>query len=240
MPPGRIIPYAVPVVPKPREPILLSSVDLHNSNLARPDGTTEPIWQFVYGSQLYQTLFAVYANFRTAVAPGGGLLVYDVKLKLVNYQGVLNIGFIDEKEPVHRPDLKKVYFGVRGGSPLTEITCPFVNSATPPVPTPLTVRPGTTNAQPLTFCRMLYPLEPFHFPLGVNTRRPYDEEVQAGVPVVSVFDTEFQARSGMDYYNQPDRAGMYNNKGYDLEYIRNGGAPLGSPRCHEGTANLTA
>jgi hypothetical protein len=238
MPHGRVIPYATPVVPKPTEPILLSTVDLNNSSFTDATGAAVPVWQFVYGSQLYQTLFAVYANFRTTAAPGGGLLVHDVRLKLINYQGVLNIGFIDEKEPVHRPDLKKLYFGVRGGSALTEITCPFVNSATPPVPTPLTVKTGTANAHPLTFCRMLYPLEPFHFPLG--SRAPYEKEVQAGVPNVSVFDTEFQARSGYDYFNEPDRAGMYNHNGHDLEHIRNGGAPLGSPRCHEGVAKLTA
>jgi hypothetical protein len=201
-------------------PILLTTVDLN-----RRETGGKLIWQFVYASQLYGTLFGIYANFEH-VTNGADLDVTTVRLKLVNYQGVLNIGFTAD-EPVYKEDEAKFYFGVRGGSIVTDLP-PFVFTNR------IKVERGTPFF--LTFCRMLYPMSKFQFPLG---ERPTPAEVlDADVPGGAYFDSEFYCRSGFDYFNGVDRPGMYNSEAMDLDGLR-GAHGLGSPRCHEGYANLT-
>ena len=48
--------------------------------------------QFIYGSQLYGTVFAVYAKFNCSIE-GNEATLNSIDFKLINYKGCVNLGF---------------------------------------------------------------------------------------------------------------------------------------------------
>ena len=132
-------------------PELVTGFDLYN-----PGTEEKPVYQFIYASQLYCTLFAIYGRFQTTM-DGDNYVLHGVDLKLLNYQGVINVGFTPDETyspPFYeklKEDEAKVYFGVIGMSELRDKVVPF--------DPPLTVEKGKRCT--ITFCRILYALPGF-------------------------------------------------------------------------------
>lgn len=56
------------------------------------------ISQFVYASQLYGTLFGIYANFECIYEQEKPIKIKSIRFKLINYKGYVNIGLIYVKD----------------------------------------------------------------------------------------------------------------------------------------------
>jgi hypothetical protein len=177
---------------------MITTVDLRLQ--AGDDG--KPMWHFIYASQLYGTLFALYGKFNTAPAADGSCTLQSVEIRLFNYHGVINMGFVAVNPTAYEEPLNKkprVVFCVQGTSSF--LAPPAVN-----FPATYVFKPGDRKV--ITFDRCLYPLPGFAPVMGTanrNTTTP----IQGGPPDGGLFDTEFQARSGDDYFNNPLRYGMY-------------------------------
>lgn len=178
---------------------LVTSVDLSNAGTA-----AKPVFHFVYASQVYGTLFGVYARFGVKELDGGAKYQVDtMTLSLLNYQGIVNIGFkgpvtyaIEEGEGETLDQV--INFGVQGTSTLLDNEMKFAS--------PLLIEKGQRLR--LIFKRTLYPLPGFEFDeMERSTRNPADA-LDTEVPALTLFDTEFQYRSGVDYYDQALRPGM--------------------------------
>jgi hypothetical protein len=199
---------------------LISSFDLTNVG---PD--ENPVFQFVYASQLYGTLFAVYGRFDSVISENRCTLKR-LALRLINYKGVLNIGFTNH-EPlfVESSEGGDVYFGVKGTSKKRETKVNFE--------TPIVLEHGTRFR--LTFHRILYPMVGNPPEYTIDTK--YGEPGKLDVDADEVFDSEFFDRSGVDRFSNPLRPGMANFDGGTIEKLREG-SMLGSPRCSQGIASL--
>lgn len=162
---------------------LITSVDLAYKSV-----NESPVYHFVYASQLYGTLFAVYANF-SGSNNGSSFAVNTITLRLLNYKGVINIGFTGD---VHVQN-NTIDFGVIGASTNEELV---VN-----LPTPMLVAQG--GQSPLTFNRILHPLAGFNAfqsnPVGALQNAP---------PTTTLFDSEFYERDGVDFFKSEVREGM--------------------------------
>lgn len=193
----------------------------------RVSGTpTDPVYHFVYASQLYSTLFAVYSRFN--ITPlGDRCRVDSIDLDLFNYNGAVNIGFIDE-DPLYKVDgqNKYVLFGVRGMSTKRSAR---VSLAVPGQPEVIVERNIPTR---LTFSRYLYQMFGFY-----NTPADIIDtvtgELDLKVPDLDHFDTEFYSRSGSDYYRDPLRNGQTETRLKDIAPAR-----VASPRCTQSDVNL--
>lgn len=61
--------------------------------------------QFIYGSQSYSTSYAVYAKFNILTSNvSDEVIIQDITYRIINYKGVLNIGF--QSEPILSYDQK--------------------------------------------------------------------------------------------------------------------------------------
>jgi hypothetical protein len=192
------------------------------------EGTDDTLtcYQFLYGSQLYGTLFGVYGRFGgQRSADGDTYYIESLELKLVNYQGVVNIGFIDD--PVFEEELKEtgesemnIYFAVQGTSILLT---KYVNFDEP-------IEIKKPHRIPIFFNRILVPLPGFN---SSNEHRDPRQTI-GDVPVLPFFDSEFHYRNGTEYYENVLRPGML---GYEPQAIM---APsistitwkMPSGRCH--------
>jgi hypothetical protein len=186
-------------------------------------------FQFVYGSQLYGTLFGVYARFKATESDDGQwLYVKSLSLRLLNYQGILNIGFT--KDEITFEDKKKadeygekgmnIYFFVQGTS--RKFTKPFEFE------TPIKIKKG--DRPPLTFNRIVRPLPGFESKGTLGPKDP-SEPHKDPVPHLRFFDSEFHYRNGVDYYDNLLRPGMF---GYQGEKKKNSfKLTLPSLRCHQ-------
>ncbi|SHG44893.1 hypothetical protein SAMN04488109_0322 [Chryseolinea serpens] len=211
-------------------PELVTGFDLNN-----PGTEQHPVYQFVYASQLYgSVLFAIYGRFETT-KDGDNYLLKAVNLKLLNYQGVINIGFTGE-EPVYSTINKesgeeaRIYFGVTAMSSLRE--------ARAPIEPYLPVVKGTRCT--ITFCRILYALPGFNAPPPGNTNdgEIYRKPSNVTTPDGMFFDPEFHGRSGVDYFLNPLRPGMAGYEKVTLENLRDKNNRLGSPRCSQSVVKL--
>ena len=186
---------------------LRASVDLSCNSSGE-----HPVYHFIYGSQLYGTVFAIYGKFNIEFAQEeGGCKVWSIELKLVNYKGILNIGFTKKKPILHvdKEGNNNIYFGVRGASKLTTQTICFS--------TPLIV---TSIPNFLTFKRILYPLKGFKFDLCERLcHGNLEKPLSRPIPHEKYFDTEFYYRNGDEYYYRVLRPGMYGFDGVTLKSI---------------------
>ncbi|WP_420400614.1 hypothetical protein [Flagellimonas sp.] len=173
------------------------------------DDGDHPVHHFIYGSQLYGTVFAIYGKFNIEPeADGNKCIVLSIELKLINYKGLINIGFTKRKPILHR-DRKSIFFGVQGASKITTQTICFRD--------PLVVGSAPYD---LIFKRLLYPLKGFKFSLRErlchgNIEKPLGKPI----PHKKYFDSEFYYRNGDEYFYRALRPGMYGFEGVTLKKI---------------------
>lgn len=208
---------------------MITTVDLRYYE----DANTKPVYNFVYASQLYGTLFALYGRFVIEeAADKSSCVVKQVVLDLYNYVGAINMGFTAD-QPVFDTSSKDgpcIFFGCRGASMLRQKTVPF--------PADFIVRKGE-HVQ-ISFDRVLYPLPDFTY--EPTELRDMSYPLKEQVPETPIFDTEFQGRSGADYFNNPERPGMAGHKeGTDkltMENLVGQRLKIASPRCTQSIVNL--
>jgi hypothetical protein len=198
---------------------LVTSVELSNAGTIQ-----EPVFHFIYGSQLYGTLFTIYARFEgKEIDNGGGFRASKISMKLINYKGPLNIGFTDE-DLEWREDggIPYIDFHVMGES--TTYVKDFF-------PEPFIVRKGTRSL--IIFNRILDPMPKFrkYFDSRLNSDGTLDNSsslLNSEPPSCQFFDSEFNERDGMDLYNRDLKPGML---GYDE-------VGLVGNRCNTSNVNL--
>jgi hypothetical protein len=211
---------------------MITTVDLRT--LVTQDNPAKEVHQFVYASQLYGSLFALYSCIKPSevVSTPTGCEVKNIDLNLFNYQGALNIGFTEEAPLCFKKDsIYYVIFGVRALSSLRSapVTCNIpVSSATP------------TRVK---FFRFLYRTLEF---AGVDETTIDDfGTLKNPLPDASVFDSEFYSRSGADSFVNKPRPGLTNET---LQQIKkdildgklevNNNKRVASPRCTQSDVNL--
>ena len=208
-----------------RDQKMITTVDLHFFE----DADKKPVFQFVYASQLYGTLFALYGRFSIIESPDRSTCtVKDVRLSLYNYVGTINMGFTAD-QPVFAESEEEgpqIFFGVRGTSMLREKIVSF--------PPDFIIKKG--ERAKLTFNRILYPLPDFSY--EPTEDRVTDQPLCEDIPNTAVFDSEFQGRSGADYFNNPLRPGMAGHEELTVEAVRDGRLKIASIRCTQGIVYL--
>ncbi len=174
---------------------LLTTVDLNY--MKTDDG--KPVYQFVYGSQLYSTLFGIFAQFNGTQTAKETFEIESVSLVLLNYHGSINLGFCEneivfDKELFTTKGDMRLLFGVQGTSTQRDLSYTF----DPPL------KINKNEHKKLVFCRILYPLPGNDVP-GTDP----NSTIQGGIPDSGIFDEEFLYRNGVDAYPQVLRPGMY-------------------------------
>jgi hypothetical protein len=194
---------------------LLAAVDLNSG------GTdSKPVYQFVYSSELYGTAFGIYARFK-GTESSSSYQISALSLQLVNYRGVINIGFA-KNDLIYKSNAGKnlLFCYVQGAAPALEKEYTF--------DAPVAVDKG--KPFPLTFIRKLLPLPGFEKDFGpVDLNGKFDQSTPQG----QYFDSEFYYRNGVDFYRQPLKPGL---NGFDNLEVD--APPIPSPRCHEGNLIL--
>src|SRR6266496_6182820 len=90
-----------------------------NYTEAEIDGKKKPVYHFVYASQLYGTIFGIYAKFEPDPEyKGKNYAIKTISFKLINYKGSINIGLTGNYE--WDDENTTLYFGLRGASVTTE------------------------------------------------------------------------------------------------------------------------
>ncbi|RIV72105.1 hypothetical protein [Flagellimonas aequoris] len=200
---------------------LVTSVDLGYF-----ENEEKPVYHFIYGSQLYETLFGVFAKFQLeTVNEGESYLLKKLTILLMNYQGTINLGFTSHK--LHFDGNHNVYFAVRGGRKRFKKDLNFEK--------PIELKKG--ERFPLIFNRILYPLPGFSFDIDERNSRDNSKPLKVKIPRTRIFDTEFQYRNGVDYYDKELRPGMLGFNGISMESLKNS-HPFPSPRCHQSNVSL--
>ena len=196
---------------------LITSVDLSYEGQSG-----KPVFQFLYGSQLYGTLFGIYGNFKT-VKNGNDMLIKEIDFQLINYKGMINIGFTPNKI-VYNDDADKIfYLKVQEMQTERKHRCKLKD--------PIKITSG--NRMPITFHRIVYPLQGFEFPVdesGVKTGGIRERDVNRNM---KLFDVEFNYRDGTFLRDRNHQKGMY---GEDIDPEKR--MLLASPRCHQSYVNL--
>lgn len=180
----------------------------------------DEIYQFIYGSQLFGTSFAVYANFRQFKIPSkaqtkskrstNNFEIKGIDFKLINYKGCVNLGFT--KEPVDYWDggnenPHNFTFYVEALGTVTDKTQNFQDR-----------RITISSCSEMRFHRMLMP----HKGVSVVTT-PGEKATSQGLPF---FDTEFNYRDG--YFEAPN----YRGEGLYVPPPANTRV-MASRRCHQ-------
>lgn len=203
------------------EPNLIASFELTNT------GTdADPVFQFVYATQVYGSLFGMYARFKITDM-GDKCRLDEMTLKILNYQGVINIGFTPHDVLIDQGEEIKIFFGVMGASMNYDKVVPIKQE--------LLVDKG--GRLQVNFCRILYPLADFAPYIDLSPDRDVHNKLEDPIPASPLFDSEFQARSGLDYFNNPLRPGM---AGYDSFRLDNAAfsVKIASIRCTQSIVNL--
>lgn len=198
---------------------LVAAVDL---NYAVSKDTGKPVYQFVYASQLYGTFFTVYAHFAGTNSTTG----YDIKtitLRLVNYKGIINMGFAKDSPPAWDARTKRIYFHIRGAIVNPQAQVDFGT-------TPLTIKKGSHER--VVFHRILHPLAGF----DAYQERQGSSGIQLKIntPETELFDSEFNERDGLDFYSRDLRPGMY---GY-TDDVMSTKVGVAGRRCNTSDVNI--
>ena len=197
----------------------VTSVDLNYAE-AKIDKKTKPVCHFLYASQLYGTLFAIYGQF-VGVKHEDGFAIKELSMKLLNYKGVINIGFTKDKlvwKKVGNKD--NLYFVVQGLS--TTVVKNFI------FPKPVVIKKG--ERFPITFNRLLRPLPDFEKYLVKRNGSTASGLIKGEPPLVPLFDSEFNDRDGIDFYDNEIKPGMF--RGSKL------GPEAAGWRCNNSTVSL--
>lgn len=186
---------------------LVTCVELNYKEPDNPSSYND-VYHFIYASELYGTLFGIVGKFTFSKET---LKVTGVDLQLLNYKGVMNMGFCFLRSgdvPASRK-LEDIYFGVQGGSLTPNIYIPITDPETGQ-PSEIQLEKGIRKR--LVFNRILYPLNGFDHEIGSSP----DEKLSIPIPNSQFFDTEFKYRDGIDYYSQQVRFGMTGFEEYNL------------------------
>lgn len=197
------------------DPNLIAAVDLNV--YIEPDDKT-PL-QFLYGSQLYGTLFGISGDFQVKHIEGDEYEIQSVTLKLYNYKGVLNIGFTEHVPFLNAPT--NIFFAVQGGSTKTEATVLFEK--------PIPIIKGESHQ--FRFNRILYPLPGFDDQNELTTNE--NGSIASPIPDGPLFDSEFEERNGTEHYKKSLTPGMKGFEGTTMDSVKAGGPGFPSARCHE-------
>ena len=172
----------------------------------------------MYGSELYGTAFGIYGRFKGTESPDGSRYqITALAMQLVNYRGVINIGFA-KNDVIYKSNGGKnlMICYVQGTIPVFEKEYKF--------DTAVTIEKG--KPFPLTFERKLLPLPGFDQTFGAaDLNGKFDQSTPQG----QYFDTEFYYRNGVDFYRRSLKPGLAGFE--DLEV---NAPPIPSPRCHVG------
>ncbi len=191
----------------------VTCVNLNHISTPNPDGKQPPriVYHGIYASQLYGTLFAIYGKFLLddAKVPN---VVRGIHLKLLNYKGVLNLGFPKKSTEVDLIASKNVIdFDVQAAVQNYEMEVKF--SKLLEVPKSEFVR--------LTFNRNLLALKDFEPDFNNQSNLgELKKPRKSPIPVAPYFDTEFQYRDGIDHYDQIVRDGMEAKKSIEVFSFR--------------------
>jgi hypothetical protein len=187
---------------KPNDIEELEFVTSVNMRYYKSDGNKpKRVYHGVYASQVYGTMFAIYGYFRSPKnQPKNCCLVSGVNLRLLNYKGVVNIGFPDTKgDAITNGDDIIIDFNIQGLRTNDEMEITFSH--------PIEFRkPGRKR---IIFNRKLIPLP--HFEVDQKNQDNLSKLKRprpSSVPATPCFDTEFHYRDGVDYYDAIIRDGM--------------------------------
>ncbi len=201
---------------------LVTSVELRNTGTL-----AKPVYHFIYASQLYGTLFGIYGRFEgIEINSGGAYQIEKISLKLLNYKGVINIGFTNDSLGWNLIDDNNgsMDFHIIGMS--TDIDKQFTFTK------PLIVTKGIRFG--LVFNRILVPMNGFE---RGSFGPPEDASgrLRQAPPTSPYFDTEFNERDGVDFYNRELKQGLL---GYSPPSGQTQQYTLVSPRCIESNVSL--
>lgn len=189
---------------------------------------TKPVYHFIYASQLYGTFFGIYAQFvreENKVDDQKNFKISKIELKLLNYKGIINIGFTSHSHSQDR-DGTRITFRVRGAS--SNFEKPLI------LDPPITVEKGKRTL--IIFNRILQPLPDFD---GYFDDRQRSDDSQCSEasskltdepPISTLFDSEFNDRDGIDFYNNDLKPGLYENDNETLMAVGH--------RCNTSKVNL--
>jgi hypothetical protein len=211
---------------------LVTCVDLKNTDLKDPsDRTAQPkeVFHGIYASQLLGTLFGIYGKFYTDDQKKKGCcLVKGVYLKLINYKGIINIGFTTPKMTIKLTD-NVINFNVQGLKNISEMEIIFDE--------PIEVERGSFKR--ITFNRIAMALPGFEPDLSSQSSiNKLSVPKTSAVPNMPYFDTEFHYRDGIDYYDQVLRPGMYGYKAPTIGTASSTQQEIFSLRCIQSNVNL--
>jgi len=184
------------------------------------------VYHGIYVSQLYGTLFAIYGRFDIDEEKNDCCNVKKIKLKILNYKGLFNVGFNQTSISVEiDPEEMKIVIPVRALSGIDEMEISIKSS--------IEVERGKHKR--IVFSRLLYPIEGFGVDPENQDKIDILKNVKGGstnrtdIPDKLIFDTEFNYRDGVDYYDQLLLPGKVGYKP---------GKPVFSERCLESNVNI--
>lgn len=178
------------------------------------DLNREANWHPIYASQLYGTFFMIYAQFKTNLIENNYYL-QDVKLHLVNFKGVLDLGITRaEFVPKHKIDKIEVPTSIK-----IEVQALYISKEND-----LSVK-NIDKKYPLAKGNSVLLIDRRVLPMRPNGRNIIEKALKDGI-----FDTEFYYREGPLSRENPPIAleiipADWNDKG-DTGIIG-----IGTPKC---------
>ncbi|WP_405411727.1 hypothetical protein [Maribacter sp. Asnod1-A12] len=215
---------------------IMTSVDLtHNPTEA---------YHFLYASQLYNTLFAVYGKFNykeKSSSENQTITIDNIDFKLINYKGNVNIGFSDTMKDnkvyntLHLPSNSinlgsdAIYFEVQALTGKLEATVKLFE--------PIVIRKGDNHN--LKFNRLLVPIDGLRFDSNNKDYSLQDPKGNCYDEREGVFDSEFKYRDGLTYFDKQPQQGVYSNP-LTLDILKSEelNSNIASPRCHQSNVYL--
>lgn len=225
----------------------------------------KPVYQFIYASELYGTMFAIYAKFeysQVTLPDGPAVQIDKIDFQLVNYKGSFNIGFTGHRVQCEKAintktgeEFYNVFFIVRGASATFDTNLDYSRTEQDEAEKEKTEKikiPGlykdvmqVKKEKPLlvVFNRILIPLPDFqsYFDERDSSRPTSTPLDNMEPPVTTIFDTEFNDRDGSDFYNRELKPGFpgYEKNGHKI----NPGLPglkfyAAAHRCNTSNVNL--
>lgn len=204
---------------------LVGCVDLNNCDFIEVTDnqgkkTKKEVYQAIFASQVYGTFFVIYGKFLTdKTSKAGCCFVRGVKMKLVNYKGLINMGFTKRKITTNTLSAAangkkskgsknlqvtkaiKVEFEVRGFNTNYEMEIEFTK--------PIDVSEGTFKE--IEFQKKLIALSK-SFAIQPDSQDTISNALKKpllqSIPNEPFFDTEFHERDGVDYYDNILHPGM--------------------------------
>lgn len=204
---------------------LVTSVDLSYAS----SRMGMPAYHFIYASQLYGTMFAIYGKFEgreVNINQEKAFQIDQASFKLVNYKGCINMGFAGGfsllKESGNNGVDYRIDFSVRGASSIVDDVFHFGEDES------LIVKRG--ECVQTLFVRTLLPLPDFERYLDKreNANGKQDPwELDDEPPITQFFDSEFNYKDGAYLYNQPIKPGLFDPR-----------IPAAGRRCNESRVNF--